>query len=498
MPQKKKPATPSPASPEQPPAPVPQAPDDNQSAEAAMQTMPAPPTTAMVVGHKEQKLIEWMMSHPREVMRQRQEMIMTLTKRRCFYGREGGAMPITLTPLFLGTDAVGRISKAAETFDRVIDKVVNGYRDDPYVRSHFLYTDLPKEWIDWDPGYAKPTVLNRHDALFDGKNLKFIEFNTDNPGGRAWLDTLEEIFRAYPMYEELIASYGKPFERSMLKSVMDSLISCYRDAGGDKPNPRVGLVSYKEYLLGSDIEITRDYLVENGVDAHFIDPRDFEYRDGGLFSGRVRFDIVNLCIRFLFFKKFPREMKDFLDATRDRVVTPVNPWRAIIGAHKEAMSFISNPVNHHYFSEEEQTCIREHLPWTRRLDETVTISPDGTDVSMQEFLLHNRERLVLKPGHGAGGQDVKVGRTTDVATWNAYVRDVIGCPWWIVQEAVPVPEYEIPVLKGGKVVLEKRFLNINPYVFNGKYAGCLGRVSESNVVNVSSGGGIIPVFPLKE
>ena len=33
---------------------------------------------------------------------------------------------------------------------------------------------------------------------------------------------------------------------------------------------------------------------------------------------------------------------------------------------------------------------------------------------------------------------------------------------------------------------------------NGKYAGCLGRVSESNVVNVSSGGGIIPIFPLKE
>lgn len=496
--QDQKTASRAPARTEAPAAPPAAMPAEPMAPETAASTMPSGPSVAMVVSHKEQKLVEWMMAHPNEVIRQRQEMLTLLAKRRCTYGRDGGTMPITLTPLFMSQTALDRVRRVGEIFDRIIDKVVDGYRDDPHVRAHFPYTEIPKEWIDWDPGYAKPTMLNRHDALFDGKSLKFIEFNTDNPGGRAWCDTLEEIFRAYPMYQDLIANFSKPFERRMMKAVLDSLLEVYREAGGTKDRPRISIVSFKEYLPGSDMEITRDYFVEQGYDAHFMDARDFEYHDGGLFSGRVRFDIINLALRFLFFKRFPREMKDFLDGIRDRAIVCVNPWRAIIGAQKEAMSFISNPVNHHYFTEEEVKVINEHLPWTRKLDETITMSPDGSDISLAEYIIKNRDRLVLKPGWGAGGQDVKVGRTTDANEWNGTVRDVMGCSWWIVQEAVPIPEYEMPVLKGNKVVLEKKFLNINPYIFNGQYAGCLGRVSASNVVNVSSGGGIIPIFPLKE
>ena len=44
--------------------------------------------------------------------------------------------------------------------------------------------------------------------------------------------------------------------------------------------------------------------------------------------------------------------------------------------------------------------------------------------------------------------------------------------------------------------MEKKNLNVNPYIFKGKYVGCLGRISESKVINVSAGGGIIPIFEL--
>lgn len=460
---------------------------------------PAPPTRAMVVSHKEQMLIQWMKSNPVEVINQRKEMLEKLAKRRCSYGRDGGTMPITLTPLFMSQSSIDWIARIGEMFDRIIDKVVDLYRDDAYVRSQFRYNDIPSEWLDWDPGYNKPTVLNRHDALFDGKDLKFIEFNTDNPGGRAWCDTLEDIFRSYPMYQDLIANFSKAADRPMLRDGLKALLDCYRNAGGTKEKPRIAIVSFKEYLPGSDNEITRDYFVENGFDTHCIDSRDFEYHHGKLHSGRLEFDLLNIALRFVFFKRFPRENRDFLAAIKDRAAIAVNPWRATIGAQKEAMSFISNPANHRYFTEEEQKCIRDHLPWTRRLDETITMSPDGSDISLGEYMIKNRERLVLKPCWGAGGHDVKVGKTTEVAEWEAYVRDTLGCSWWIVQDACNIPEYEMPILRERKVVLEKKFLNINPYIFNGKYAGCLGRMSGSNVVNVSSGGGgIIPIFPLNE
>jgi len=445
---------------------------------------------------EDKKLMEWMVEHPKEVIEEWQYLLHKIQKKRC--GAMGGTIPITLSPLFLRKKSLKLLSDVVVKLDQIVDKVIDLYFVDEHVRSYFPYPDIPKEWIDWDPGYKKPTVLNRHDALFDGKTLKFIEFNTDNPGGRGRTDILEGLYRNYPIYKNLISGYGKPWEGNVLRKGMDSMLSCYREYGGKKEKPRIGIVSFKQYLAGSDNEIVRDYLIEHGCESNFVDARDLEYRNGGLYSGNVQFDILNIALRFTFFKRFPAEMKDFLHAIRDRAVCSVNPFRAIIGAHKELLSFITNDRNHHYFKPDEVECIRAHVPWTRKLDETITISKEGMDISLEEYMIRKQEELVLKPTDAAGGYGVMVGKSTDKGEWRDAVESYIGCPWWIVQEAINIPEIDLPVIKDNKVVLEKKFLNINPYVFNGEYAGILGRVSDKTVVNVCAGGGIIPVIELSE
>ncbi len=444
-----------------------------------------------------EKIIEWMKAHPQEVIKERTAFLERMHKKRVAYGRKGGALPITLSPMFLKEESLELLAKVAETLDRALDKAIKAYYTDPACKEYFLYPEVPEEWLQFHPGYEKPTVLNRHDALFDGKTLKFIEFNTDNPGGRGWTDTFNQLYREYPIYADLIKTYERPQpDRPMMALLLESLLACWKEYGG-KGKPRVGLVSYKSFVPGSDDEIVRDYLVEHGLDAHCVDSRDFEYRDGKLWSNNVRFDIANMTLRFVFFRRFPREHKDFLAALKDKAICQVNPFRATVGSEKQIMSFMTNPVHQHHFSAEETEAIQKHIPWTRSMHETVTMSPDGTDISLKEFCLHERERLVLKPTGGAGGHEVTVGKTTDKAEWADAVESTLGCPWYIVQEAVDIPEFEMPVLKDNKVVMEKKKLNVNPYVFNGKYAGAMGRVSESNVINVAKGGGIVPIFALK-
>lgn len=445
---------------------------------------------------EDKKVVDWMIEHPKEVIGEWENLLHKIRKKRC--GTMGGTYPITLSPLFLKKKSLDLIAEVGETLDRVVDKVIDLYFQDEYVRSYFPYPELPKEWLDWDPGYKKPTVLNRHDALYDGKNLKFIEFNTDNPGGRGRTDILEGIYRENPMYKNLISEYGKPFEGKVLKKSLEAMISCYKEYGGNKSNPRIAIVSFKKYLEGSDNEIVRDYFIENGYEANFIDAREFEYRNGGLYSGNVQFDILNLALRFTFFKRYPSEMKDFLNAIKDKAVCCINPLRAIIGSHKELLSFITNERNHHYFTDEEVNCIKSYVLWTRKMDEIITISKEGIDVSLEEYVLRKQDELVLKPTDAAGGYGVKIGKNTSKDEWRDAVEEAMGCPWWIVQEAMPVPEIELPSIKNNKVVLEKKFINLNPYVFKGEYAGMLGRVSESTVVNVCAGGGIIPIFELKD
>jgi len=453
---------------------------------------PLPKTFAQA----EKEMEDWMMAHPREVIAQRMTFLEKLNKKRCSYG-EGTTLPITLTPLFLKDSSQKLIANVAEVLERALDKTIDAYRTDEKVRSYFPYTDLPKEWIEWDPGYKKPTIINRHDALFDGTNLKFIEFNTDNPGGRGWTGVYEQLFMNQEFCSELMKTWVNPDRPHMLRMFLDAHLNCYKEYGGKKEKPRIGLASFKRYLVGSDAEIVRDYCIEQGYESHFVDPRELEYHDNALWSNGVQFDIINMSLRFVFFKRYPREMKEFLAAMRDRAMCTVNPFRALIGSHKEIMALMTNEDMHYLYNEEEREYIKKYVPWTRKLDETITLSPEGVDISMHEYLLKNKDKVVLKPTGGAGGQDVYVGKITDYAKWEAVVDHCMGCSWWIAQEVMEIPEYEFPILKDGKVIKEKRNLNINPYIFNGKYAGMLGRISSSKVVNVSSGGGIIPIFPLK-
>ncbi len=444
----------------------------------------------------ENNVLQWMQDNPQDVIQERQHFMQEMLKRRCSYS-SGGTLPVTLAPMFLKPESHALIAKVSEDLDRIMDKAIHLYFKDDYVKSYFPYPDIPVEWINWNPGYKKPTILSRHDALYDGKTLKFIEFNTDNPGGRGWHDTYNALAAEGRLFKDLIQDYCVPGDRLMLHALKDTLLQCYKEWGGTKKQPRVALVTFKEFFKGSDDEIVRDFLIEQGIEANLIDPREMSYRNGKLYSGNVAFDIVNICLRFTFFKRFPREMKDFLTAIKEGAVCTVNHFRATIGSQKEMLSFLSNQENHHYFTQAEAECLDAYLPWTRKMDETITLSKEGETVALQEYAIKHQKELVLKPTAAAGGYDVHVGEFTESDKWRSVVESAMGCPWWIIQEAVPIPEYEFPTIQGKKVVLAKKNLNLNPYVYAGKYVGCLGRISDSKVINVSNGGGIIPVFPLK-
>ena len=64
-----------------------------------------------------------------------------------------------------------------------------------------------------------------------------------------------------------------------------------------------------------------------------------------------------------------------------------------------------------------------------------------------------------------------------------------------VQEHVEIPEEIFPVV-GEELGFEPRKVNLNPYLFGGRYAGSFVRLSTSSVINVSQGGGMAPAFVL--
>lgn len=439
-------------------------------------------------------LMNWMVKHPLETMSARHELQLKLLKQRFVYG--DSAMQTTLMPIFLKPESLEKIRRTAEILDGVIEKVIGLYFTDPYVQGYYpLHFDLPLSWLESQSGYSRASVISRHDVLFDGKTLKFIEFNTDNPGGKGWTDLLELAFREQDLYRDL-CEYVDPTDRPVLKGLMGAVLQCNAEFGGPS-RPRIAITSFRELGSRGDEEIVRDFFIEHGCEANLLDARDFEYNRQGLYSNGVKFDVILRSLKAHFFLNYPRELKDFHRGVRERAVCMVNSWRALLGAEKSVMSFISNPMHHHYFTPEEVRVIKDHVPWTRMFDETVVLSPEGQEVSLKAYLLKNRESLVIKPSAGAGGYGVMVGRTTDAMEWREAIEEHMGSPTWVAQELVEIPQVKLPLIRQNKVVIESRFLNLSPYVFGGKYVGVLGRVSSNDVINVAAGGGMIPVLPLR-
>ncbi|MFN8674270.1 MAG: glutathionylspermidine synthase family protein [Candidatus Sericytochromatia bacterium] len=442
------------------------------------------------------ELMQWMSKNPEEVIKNRQEFQERVIKKRCFYG--DSAMPTTLMPLFLKQKSLQSIKYACEVADTIIERTIDLYFKDEYVREYFAYhPPIPKEWINTPTGYKKNTVINRLDILFDGKNIKFIEFNTDNPGGRGWTDIYEELYRENNMYKGLIEDFSVKSDRSVVNGEFEAIMACFKEMKFKEP-PRLALVDFGSTGSRGDIEIIRDYFIEKGVEANIIDARDFEYRNGKLYSNGVHFNMIHRGLRAEFFLKYPKELKDFHKGIQNKAACMVNSFRAVVGSEKSMLSFISNPSNSHYFTEEQNKVIKKHIPWTRKFDETITMSKEGEEVTLKTYMVKKRDELVIKPATGAGGYGVMVGKTTDPMKWNDIIDAYSGDPGWIVQEYTEIPTIKLPVIRKNKIVFENKFLNISPYVFNGKYVGSLGRVSDKDVINVSSGGGIIPIFTVKE
>jgi hypothetical protein len=97
---------------------------------------------------------------------------------------------------------------------------------------------------------------------------------------------------------------------------------------------------------------------------------------------------------------------------------------------------------------------------------------------------------------------VTLGWETDAKQWERAIElalpggekaEAHGC--WIVQERIPVSRDVFPRIgAGNNVEFQDMLVDFAPYLFRGKLAGFLTRLSATGLANVTSGGGQIPSF----
>ena len=97
---------------------------------------------------------------------------------------------------------------------------------------------------------------------------------------------------------------------------------------------------------------------------------------------------------------------------------------------------------------------------------------------------------MLKKGESHGGLHVLLPGLTTIEQRHAALDDAER-EAWVAQEFVPLPKMRIPTRADADAL---KFYNWNPFLFGGKYAGGIARASDTPLINITLGGGLLPTI----
>ena len=416
-----------------------------------------------------------------------------LIRQQCTF--KGEPMPTLLKPNFISAQQTKTLIHAVETMSRALNKFILLYMENEQVRSIMKFSDRENDLFSIDPGYSKPLVISRLDAFLKDCSLKFLEFNCDSPAGIAYADVLEdgfrELFREYPFLEEWEIGFTR--RQDMLLS---SLLECYGEFKAKSKTlpdrPVIAIVDWDDVSTYSEFGLHVKHFAANGYETVICSPQKFSVKDAKAYAGDRE---VHLVYRRVITRELLNrwdEVNDFVKSIREGMVCCCNSFRSYIVGNKKVLSVITDPRFQHIYSEDELDLIRKTIPWTKILADT-EVNFGDRKVSLKTFTRDHKDLLVLKPANMYGGTDVYIGHEADQETWENVLEEHITDESWVVQEYVDIPTDYYPKIDRS-LTIEKKYVNINPFALLEKYSGTITRVSDSSVINVSAGGGLVPTL----
>jgi uncharacterized circularly permuted ATP-grasp superfamily protein len=400
----------------------------------------------------------------------------------------GTPMPTFLRPQFVDRDAWRTLTEGAtrliQLSKRVAASAFDGRLEDlldflgaPEAHRRLLRLEPP----------GPDVALSRVDGFIARDGIRFIEINSDAPAGFGYADRMTEVFARLPLVRGL-----SPTDPLLVVDSIDALVANLR-SHARVPEPRVAIVDLETVRTRPDQEILREEFLRRGLDTLLADPREMEIANGRLAASGRAIDLVYRRTVISEVLAIEKEAAAFFEAYARGLAVFVNSFRCYLSEDKAFFAILTDERFASLLSEGERSFVAAFVPWTRKVEDRRT-EFRGQVIELLPWLEAHRERLVLKPTHGYGGDSVIVGSSTDERRWLGAIETAVK-GGWIAQERVEIPEEEFPVFDhSGELRFEWLKVNTNPFYVGGAEVGAVTRISRDAVINVSAGGGSVPTF----
>jgi hypothetical protein len=405
-----------------------------------------------------------------------------------------------LRPFFLSPQDEDRVRPVAETIAELGERVALAALTDEKLFAQFHLRPEEARLARLPGGNGRVSTASRLDAFLLPESLKFAEYNGESPAGAGYSETLGEIFNTLPVMAQFSKRYAV-HSYPLSAKLLDALVMSYIDWGGTSKRPQIAIVDWKGVPTWSEFEILKTRFEKMGVPALVADPRDLMFDGKKLTAHGKKIDLLYRRVLMNDIVAKPDECAALVNAYTANAVCVANSFRCKIPHVKTFFAVLTDERNDALFSPPERKIIANHVPWTRVVADVRT-SHHGESVDLFVFMRKERENLVLKPSDEYGGTGVTLGWETSESAWDAAIQAAIssGGPenngaCWIVQERIPIRREVFPyITANGDVEFRDMLVDFAPYLFRGKLAGYLTRLSATGLANVTSGGGQVPAF----
>jgi hypothetical protein len=405
-----------------------------------------------------------------------------------------------LRPFFLSPQDEDRVRPVAETIAELGERVALAALADEKLFAQFHLRPEEARLARLPGGNGRVSTASRLDAFLLPESLKFAEYNGESPAGAGYSETLGEIFREMPVMAQFSKRYSV-HSYPLSAKLLDALVLSYVDWGGASKRPQIAIVDWKGVPTWSEFEILKARFEKMGVPTLVADPRDLTFDGQKLSAHGKNIDLVYRRVLINDIVAKPAECAALVNAYTANAVCVANSFRCKIPHVKTFFAVLTDERNEALFSEAERNVIANHVPWTRVVADVRTMH-HGESIDLLAFIRKERENLVLKPSDEYGGTGVTLGWETSDSAWENAIESAISSPGpenngasWIVQERIPIRREVFPyITASGDVEFRDMLVDFAPYLFRGKLAGYLTRLSATGLANVTSGGGQIPAF----
>jgi uncharacterized circularly permuted ATP-grasp superfamily protein len=237
--------------------------------------------------------------------------------------------------------------------------------------------------------------------------------------------------------------------------------------------------------------------MRTGVPTIICSPEQLEYEKGRLRCGSFPIDLVYKRVIINELLARCDDAHPLIRAYLAGDVCLVNSFRCKLVHKKAGFELLTDEANESWFTPREREVIQRSVPWTRRVTQRKT-KHRGNEVDLLEYLRKHQSQFVLKPNDDYGGRGVLFGDRASESDWNVALSGALEGDY-VAQEKIELQTEVFPVFdEKSSWALRPMYVDTNPFLFGNRVEGVMVRLSDSPVVNVTSGGGETGFFVIED